>query len=76
MEINVKSLVVQISAMFLVFAAALFLSAGTINWLPGWIFLAMFFGFVVAISLWLFKHDSGLASGAHDRVQIRSTYLG
>jgi protein-S-isoprenylcysteine O-methyltransferase Ste14 len=60
MEINVKSLVLQISAMFLVFAAALFLSAGTINWFHGWIFLVMFFGFVVAITLWLFKHDPGL----------------
>jgi protein-S-isoprenylcysteine O-methyltransferase Ste14 len=60
MDINVKALVGQIAAMFLVFALALFLPAGTIAWIPGWIFLIMFFGFVAAITLWLFRHDPGL----------------
>jgi hypothetical protein len=60
MDINVKALVGQIAAMSLVFALALFLPAGTIVWLPGWIFLIMFFGFVAAISLWLYRHDPGL----------------
>lgn len=60
MGVNIKALVGQIAAMFLVFALALFLPAGTIAWLPGWIFLVMFFGFVAAISLWLFRHDHGL----------------
>ena len=35
MDINVKALVGQIAAMFLVFALALFLPAGTIAWIPG-----------------------------------------
>ena len=60
MDINVKALVGQIAAMFLVFALALFLPAGTIAWIPGWIFLIMFFVFVAAITLWLFRHDPGL----------------
>jgi len=60
MDINTKALVGQIAAMFLVFALALFLPAGTIAWLPGWIFLIMFFGFVATITLWLFRHDPGL----------------
>jgi protein-S-isoprenylcysteine O-methyltransferase Ste14 len=33
---------------------------GTIAWLPGWIFLIMFFGFTAAITLCLFRHDTGL----------------
>ena len=60
MDINTKALVGQIAAMFLVFALALFLPAGTIAWLPGWIFLIMFFGFVATVTLWLFRHDPGL----------------
>jgi len=53
-------LVVQIATLFLVFALALFLPAGTIAWLAGWCFLILFFGFVVAISLWLLRHNPGL----------------
>lgn len=56
-DVNITALVGQIVAMFLVFGLALFLPAGTVAWLPGWIFLVMFFGFVAAISLWLFRHD-------------------
>jgi len=55
-----KVLVVQIATLFLVFALALFLPAGTIAWLAGWCFLILFFGFVVAISLWLLRHNPGL----------------
>lgn len=29
-------------------------------WLAGWIFLALFFGFLLATNLWLFKHNPGL----------------
>lgn len=57
---NVRILAGQIAGMFLVFALALFLAAGTIAWLAGWIFLVLFFGFVVAISLWLLRHNPGL----------------
>lgn len=46
--------------MFLAFALALFLPAGTLAWPAGWIFLVLFFGFVIAVSLWLLRHNPGL----------------
>lgn len=58
--VNVRVLVAQIVVMFLVFALALFLPAGTIAWPAGWVFLLLFFGFVVAISLWLLRYNPGL----------------
>ncbi len=60
MNINIKALIGQITILFLVFALALFLPSDTIDWPAGWIFLGLFFGFVIAISLWLLKHDPGL----------------
>jgi len=38
----------------------LFLPAGTLAWLAGWIFLVLFFGFLLAINCWLFRHNPGL----------------
>jgi protein-S-isoprenylcysteine O-methyltransferase Ste14 len=58
--INVKQLVGQVLSMFLVFALALLLPAGSIGWVAGWVYLFMFFGFVIAISVWLFKNNPGL----------------
>ncbi|HEX7419007.1 MAG TPA: isoprenylcysteine carboxylmethyltransferase family protein [Thermoanaerobaculia bacterium] len=46
--------------MFVVFALVLFASAGTIRWLAGWCFLILFFGFVIALSLWLLRHNPAL----------------
>ena len=60
MTTNLKLLAAQIVGMFVVFALVLFLTAGTIAWLAGWIFLLLFFGFTVALSLWLLKHNPGL----------------
>ena len=60
MKINIRVLAIQIAGMFVVFAAALFLAAGTLAWFAGWVFLALFFGFVIAISLWLLKNDPAL----------------
>jgi protein-S-isoprenylcysteine O-methyltransferase Ste14 len=59
-SISIKSLVGQIFAMLLVFVLVLFLPAGTIHWLAGWIFLLLFFAFVVAISVWLYRNNPGL----------------
>jgi protein-S-isoprenylcysteine O-methyltransferase Ste14 len=36
------------------------LAAGTIAWVAGWIFLVLFFGFVIAITLWLYRNNPGL----------------
>lgn len=60
MTINVKMLAVQTIAVFLLFALALFLPAGTLAWLAGWVFLILFAGFVVAVTLWLFRYNPGL----------------
>ncbi|HLZ08603.1 MAG TPA: isoprenylcysteine carboxylmethyltransferase family protein, partial [Chloroflexota bacterium] len=60
MSVNVAQLVAQIVGLALVFGLALFLAAGTIAWLAGWILLALFFGFVLAITLWLYRNNPGL----------------
>lgn len=60
MVVNLKLLAVQIIGMFVVFAASLFLAAGTVLWPAGWAFLMLFFGFTLALSLWLLKHNPGL----------------
>jgi len=43
-----------------VFALALFLPAGTLTWTAGWIFLLLFFGFYIAVTFWLYRHNPGL----------------
>jgi protein-S-isoprenylcysteine O-methyltransferase Ste14 len=58
--VNLKLLTAQIVGMFVVFALALFLAAGTAAWLAGWAFLVLFFGFTIALSLWLLKHNPEL----------------
>ncbi len=58
--VSVPKLAVQITLMYLVYALVLFLGAGTIAWAAGWVFLAMFFGFTIAISAWLLKVNPGL----------------
>lgn len=60
MTVNLKLLTIQIVGMFVVFALALFLAAGTAAWPAGWAFLVLFFGFTVALSRWLLDHNPGL----------------
>jgi protein-S-isoprenylcysteine O-methyltransferase Ste14 len=60
MQINLKPLAVQSLLLFLLFAAALFLPAGTIAWPAGWTYLVLFFGFFLGTNAWLFKHNPGL----------------
>jgi protein-S-isoprenylcysteine O-methyltransferase Ste14 len=60
MGVNIRMLVAQIVGMFIVFALALFVPAGTLVWPAGWAFLILFFGFTVAISYWLLKNNPGL----------------
>ncbi|MSP79255.1 MAG: isoprenylcysteine carboxylmethyltransferase family protein [Dehalococcoidia bacterium] len=59
-NVDLKTIVLKTIGLFVVLGAALFVSAGTANWLAGWVFLASFFGFVVGLTLWLFKHNPGL----------------
>jgi protein-S-isoprenylcysteine O-methyltransferase Ste14 len=60
MNVNVKLLVGQSVGLFVACALALFLPAGTIAWLAGWIFLVLFFGFFVGVNLWLYSYNPGL----------------
>jgi protein-S-isoprenylcysteine O-methyltransferase Ste14 len=47
-------------AEFAVVAAALFVSAGTLLWPAGWAFMALFFGFALAMVLWLAREEPEL----------------
>lgn len=58
--LNFKMLIIQVAGMFVAFAIALFLSAGTITWAEGWAYLILFFSFVIVLSLWLAKFNPGL----------------
>lgn len=60
MNINMRKLMAQVAGMFLVFCAALFGAAGTIDWPAGWVFLALFFAFTIALTVWLARHNPGL----------------
>src|SRR5262249_50651859 len=55
-----KLLSAQLAVLFAILASVLFLAAGTVAWAAGWAFLVLFVSFVVALSLWLLRHDPGL----------------
>jgi protein-S-isoprenylcysteine O-methyltransferase Ste14 len=52
----------SLSALFWVamIGALLFASAGTLDWVHGWVFLAEFVAGAAAITVWLARHDPGL----------------
>jgi protein-S-isoprenylcysteine O-methyltransferase Ste14 len=56
----INQVIAQTLGMFILFALALFLPAGSLTWLAGWVFLILFFGFFTSINIWLFKHNPGL----------------
>ena len=60
MKINIKQQALEIIGFFVVFALALFLPARTIAWPAAWIFLLLFFGFYLTVTLWLYRHNPGL----------------
>ena len=60
MLVNVKQVIGQFVGVVLAFTLALFLPIGTFAWLAGWVFLVLFLGFYLAVTLWLFKHNPGL----------------
>jgi protein-S-isoprenylcysteine O-methyltransferase Ste14 len=60
MQLIVKKQVGQTVGFFVLFALALFLPAGTLIWPAGWVFLVLFFGFFLAINLWLYRHNPAL----------------
>ncbi len=60
MKVNIKQQMVETLGFFVVFALALFLPAGTLAWHAGWIFLLLFFGFYLMVTMWLYTHNPGL----------------
>ena len=60
MRVNLGRLVAQVAGLAVAFGLALFPPAGTLAWPAGWAFLALFFGFVVALSLWLLRFNPDL----------------
>jgi protein-S-isoprenylcysteine O-methyltransferase Ste14 len=60
MKINIPLLVVQIAGLAAVFALALFLPAGTWAWPASWVFMAVFFGCTLALTLWLLRANPAL----------------
>lgn len=60
MTVNIKMLVGQLVYLFLFFALPLFLAAGTIAWLAGWIYLVLFFSFTFALTFWLLRYNPDL----------------
>jgi protein-S-isoprenylcysteine O-methyltransferase Ste14 len=59
MTLNAKVIVGRI-IQFLLIALILFLSAGTVAWIAGWIFLILFYSFSIPLDRMLLKHDPGL----------------
>ena len=66
----IKQQIGQFVSFFVLFALALFLPAGTTAWPAGWLFLAMFFGFYLAITGWLARHNPALLQ---ERMRLRTS---
>jgi protein-S-isoprenylcysteine O-methyltransferase Ste14 len=50
----------EVLAEFAVFAALLFVCAGTLLWPAGWAFMALFFGFALVLVIWLAREEPEL----------------
>ena len=70
MHVDVKQQIGQFIGIFVAFALALFLPAGTLVWHAGWVFLALFFSFYLAITIWLYRHNPGLLQ---ERMRLRTS---
>jgi hypothetical protein len=75
--VNLRLLTAEIVGMFVVFSLVLFLAAGTAAWFAGWAFLVLFFGLVVALSLWLLRHNPGFVfTGSNDPISSKHSQDG
>jgi len=70
MHTMIKQQIGQSAGIFAIFALALFLPAGTLAWPAGWLFLGLFFGFYLAITAWLIRHNPGLLQ---ERLRLRTS---
>ena len=61
MKPYIWKLIIQTIILFGLIAAALFISAGTVIWVEGWVFFCLFFLFFIGVSLWLFRVNPSLA---------------
>src|SRR5262245_16877269 len=66
----IKQQIGQFVSFFVLFALALFLPAGTLAWPAGWLFLALFFGFYLALTIWLVRHNPALL---RERLRLRTS---
>ncbi len=57
---TLKRLTVSIGGMVSFLGIPLFLAAGTIGWMAGWVFLALCLGFAGGLGCWLYRHNPGL----------------
>ncbi len=62
MQVPIGKLIVQMTGMLVVLALLLFLPASTLAWGPGWVFLLIFYGGCLAITLWLLKANPALVN--------------
>jgi len=53
-------LAAQVLQLVVIFALPLFGAAGTLDWAGGWVFLVLFFGFVAALTAWLYRNNPAL----------------
>jgi protein-S-isoprenylcysteine O-methyltransferase Ste14 len=67
-QIDIKLLVLQTLGLFVALTLALFLPAGTIAWVAGWIYLVLFFGFFLGVNVWLARHNPELLQ---ERMRLR-----
>ena len=70
MKNNLRLVVLQTVALFLVIMLCLFLPAGTLSWLAAWIFILLFVGFFTSVNVWLSKHNPSLLK---ERMRLRTS---
>lgn len=58
--ISMSRLVLKVVLLYSLIAAALFISAGRLDWIAGWTYLCLHAGFSVGLMLWLARNDAGL----------------
>jgi len=62
MKVNYLMLLGGFAQILVIFGVPLFLAAGTLTWIAGWVYLGLFMIFTVTLSLWLAKNNPGLLS--------------
>lgn len=66
----IKQQIAQCVSFFAAFALAIFLPAGTLAWPAAWVFLALFFGFYLALTIWLARSNPDLLQ---ERLLLRTS---